>query len=265
MTVLTAPSFTDPWTDVELGTCLGTPLAVGGELTPETLLGAYRRGIFCQPRSDRDIIARNEATYAPDVKAGHIPVLPGPGNPYATLWWSPASRYAIPVREINVSRSLRRQMRESGWTSTVNADFDGVIAGCRTDREPRWITDELVEALRALHNDGWIRTVEIWHGETLVGGLYGCAMGSVFTMDSAFHTMSGAAKTAIADLADRVAPSGAELLDAQVRTEYTVQMGSRALPRDTYLDCLRRGAYEQGEMTMERRPVHFLGLPRQSR
>jgi len=261
MTATALIASTDPWSTAELGTCPGIPVAIGGELTPHTLLGAYRRGIFCQPRSDRASIAENQLTYAPDVDAGYIPVLPGPGNPYAILWWSPSPRYAIPVSEIRIGRTLRKKIRRAGWTTTVNTAFDEVLAHCRADREPHWITDDLVEALHALHTMGWVHSVEVWHREQLVGGLYGCAMDTVFTMDSAFHTMTGAAKTAIADLAGRVALGNVQLLDAQVRTEYTVQMGSCPIPREQYLHHLRSGRPTPGWLAHEPRAADALSDP----
>jgi len=117
----------------------------------------------------------------------------------------------------------------------VDADFEGVLAACRGDREPRWITDDLVVALRDLHAAGWVRSIEVWDGDRLIGGLFGCALAGVFVMDSAFHREPEAAKVAIADLARRAAGGGISLLDTQVRTEYTVRMGAFALSRAEYL------------------------------
>jgi leucyl/phenylalanyl-tRNA--protein transferase len=228
-------SFADPWTDVPLGAGLGVPVAIGGDLTPGALLGAHRRGVFCQPRCDRTEIARDEATYGPDVNAGDILILPGPGNPFATLWWSPTIRYIIPVGRLHVSRSLRKSIRARDWTTTLDADFDGVIAGCRGDREPRWITDELVAALRELKEAGWVHTIEVWDANQLIGGLFGCAVGSVFIMESAFHRTADAAKVAIVDLARRAGPSGITLLDTEVKSDYTLRLGALPMPRKDYL------------------------------
>ncbi|HEY3871337.1 MAG TPA: hypothetical protein VGM10_23455 [Actinocrinis sp.] len=239
MTTLVADrQSTDPWADVELGFGLGAPVAIGGRLTPERLLAGYHRALFCQSRTDAGEIETNRALYGPDVRAGDITVLPGDADPYSLLWWSPEVRYVMRVDEVCLGRTSRRTLRTSTWTTTVDADFDGVIAGCRGDREPCWITDELVAALRVLRNRGWVRTVEVWDGDRLVGGLFGCALDGVFVMDSAFHVEPEAAKAAIADLARRLAPGGTTLMDAQVKTDYTVRMGAHAMPRHEYLDCI---------------------------
>jgi leucyl/phenylalanyl-tRNA--protein transferase len=239
----------DPWTalgvgvgveaetslGVGLGLGLGVPVAIGGEITPGSLLGAYRRGLFCQPRTDPEQIELNRALYEPDVRSGDIPVLPGGGDPYALLWWSPPVRYVIPADGVRLGRTSRRAIRACGWTTSVDTDFDAVITACRGEREPRWITDELITALRTLHAAAWVRTIEVRDGDRLVGGLFGCALDGVFVMDSAFHIEPEAAKVAIADLARRTRAGRITLLDTQVRTEYTVRMGATAQPRDEYL------------------------------
>ncbi len=107
------------------------------------------------------------------MRAGDIPLLSSNGNSYATLWWSPAVRYVIPVGKLHLGHSLRQTIRRNDWVTTLDAEFDGVIAGCRGDRKPRWITDELVEALRALKQAGWVHTAEVWNDDQLIGGLFG--------------------------------------------------------------------------------------------
>jgi leucyl/phenylalanyl-tRNA--protein transferase len=249
--------FADPWAQVRLGDGLGVPVAIGGQLTAGTLLGAHRRAVFCQPRCDQNEIARDEATYAPDVRAGDIPVLPGGGNPHAMLWWSPAVRYVIPVGGVHLSRSLRKTIRSHDWETTLNADFDGVIAGCRGDREPRWITDELVEALRKLQHAGWVHTIEVWDDDRLIGGLFGCAVGSVFIMESAFHAAPDTAKVAIADLAHRARGGEITLLDTEVKSDYTVHLGASPMPREDYIARLETGA-GPGAIECGRRRARYL-------
>lgn len=234
-----APRLADPWSGIELGPAIGVPAAIGGELTPQTLMAAYHRGLLCQPRSDPAEISRNEVAYGPDVRAGHIPVLPGAGNPYALLWWSPHDRYVIPAERIHIGRTLRRAIRDCSWTTTVDADFAGVMAGCRGHREPRWLTDELIAVHEALRSQGKTRTVEVWEGSRLIGGLFGRSLGKVFIMDSAFHVKPHASKVAIADLSRRAAAAGYALLDAQVRTEYTIQLGAVPISSREYLAQLR--------------------------
>lgn len=236
-----SPVLTDPWTGVQLGDGYGVPVAIGGDLTPGAILGAHHRAVFCQARSDQRQITESEATYAPDVSAGDIPVLPstGMGSPYGILWWSPPVRYVIPPASVRLGRSLRRSIRDSDWHTTLNTDFDGVMAGCRGDREPRWMTDDLIEALRVLATAGWVHTIEVWDGSDLIGGLFGCAVGGVFIMESAFHRAPDAAKVAVADLASRVAGGSITLLDTEVKSDYTVRMGAFAMSREDYLARLR--------------------------
>ncbi|MGW5350935.1 leucyl/phenylalanyl-tRNA--protein transferase [Streptomyces sp. NPDC004031] len=226
------------WDHVTLGDGIGVPVAIGGDLTPDLLLAAHLRGVFCLPRCEPADIAHNAATYGPDVQAGDIPLLPSASDPYARLWWSPTTRYVLPVGEVHLGRTLRRAIRASGWTTTVDRDLDAVLDACRAARSPQWITPELTDCLRALHRAGWVRSVEVWNGSRLVGGLFGLAVGQVFVMSSAFHTEPDAAKAAIADLARRSAEGGIRLLDAQVRTDYTVRLGARGIPRREYLDWL---------------------------
>ena len=251
-----ASKASDPWSDIELGPAIGVPAAIGGELTPRTLMAAYHRGLLCQPRSDPAEISRNEVAYGPDVRAGHIPVLPGPGNPYALLWWSPHDRYVIPAGRLHIGRTLRRAIRDCGWTTTVDADFAGVMAGCRGHREPRWLTDELIAVHDELRDQGTTRTVEVWEGSRLIGGLFGRSLGKVFIMDSAFHAKPHASKVAIADLGARAAQAGYALLDAQVKTEYTVQLGAIPVPSHEYLAQL--GQADPGVIDTRARAAYSL-------
>lgn len=213
-------------------------MAIGGEVTPATILWAYRRGLFCQPRSVPAEIAEHESLYNVDVRAGDVPVLPGDGNPYAVTWWSPRIRYCIPVTGIKINRSLRGTLRRCGWTTTADQAFDHVIMACRVDRSPAWLTDDLVSAMRTLHADGWAHSVEVWEAGDLVGGLFGCAIGKAFVLDSGFHRRPDAVKAAVIDLASRCASAGLEILDMQVRSEYTIRLGAASMRREEYLSYL---------------------------
>ena len=119
------------------------------------------------------------------------------------------------------------------------------------------MTGELIHALRVLAAAGWVHTVEVCDGSQLIGGLFGCAVGSVFIMESAFHRKPDAAKVAIADLASRVAGGGGTLLDTEVKSDYTVRMGAFPMPREEYLAHLRarRGP---GTVRSGRRSAHDL-------
>jgi leucyl/phenylalanyl-tRNA---protein transferase len=249
----------DPWTNVQLGDGFGVPVAIGGDLTPSAILGAHRRAVFCQARSDQAQISESEATYAPDVHAGDIPVLRGDSvrSPYGILWWSPADRYVIRVGDVHLGRTVRKSIRSNDWHTTVDRDFEGVMNGCRGDREPRWMTDELIEALRVLATANWVHTIEVWDGSELIGGLFGCAVGGVFIMESAFHRRPDAAKVAVADLAARAADGSITLLDTEVKSDYTVRMGALAMPREEYLTHLFP-ADQPGSIRSERRCAQYL-------
>jgi leucyl/phenylalanyl-tRNA--protein transferase len=233
----------DPWRAVTLGAGLGVPVAIGGEITPAAILWAYRRGLFCQPRSVPAEIAEYESLYGVDVRAGDVPVLSGDGNPYAVTWWSPRIRYYIPVAGIKINRSLRATLRRCGWTATADLAFDRVITACRNDRSPTWLTDELVSAMCTLHADGWAHSVEVWEADDLVGGLFGCAIGKAFVLDSGFHCRPDAVKAAVIDLASRCAAAGLEILDTQVRSEYTIRLGATSMRREEYLSYVAGGSH----------------------
>jgi leucyl/phenylalanyl-tRNA--protein transferase len=253
----------DPWADFDPGDGIGVPAAIGGDVTPEFFVAAVRRGLICSPRSEPQEVRRNELTYGPDVRAGDIPVLPGNADPYSILWWSPNPRYIIHRDKVRIDRSLRRTLYRSGWTTTLDADLDGVLAGCRAHRQPRWITDQLIEVLRTLAPSGRVRSIEVWEGDQLAGGLFGYPVGNAFVMNSAFHARPDAAKAAIADLAYRVRSSGIRILDAQARSDYTVRMGAVGISRDEYL---REIDVERQPLSLEngRLPVRRLLCPESS-
>ncbi|MEU5161180.1 leucyl/phenylalanyl-tRNA--protein transferase [Streptomyces sp. NPDC020875] len=254
MTTLTsgAPPMTPDWERIALGHGLGIPAAIGGDLTPESVLNAHLRGVFCLPRSAPEDIADNEATYSPDVQAGDIPLLASTTNPYSTLWWSPPTRYVLPTSEVTLGRTVRRTIRAHHWTTSVNEDFEGVLEACRGSRKPRWITPALTDSLHVLHDQGWIHSIEVWEDNHLIGGLFGFALHKVFVMSSAFHTRPDAAKIAIADLARRTTAGSIRLLDAQVKTDYTLRLGARGIPRDEYQQWLTPAQPEPGRLTTGR-------------
>jgi leucyl/phenylalanyl-tRNA--protein transferase len=237
----------------------GVPVAIGGQITAESLLSACYRGVFCAPSDNPERISLNERSYKPDVQAGDILLLPG-AAPYATVWWQPKERYVIPVSQIHLHRSVKSTIRRSSLVTTTDADFDGVISCCADQRTPRWITDEFINAIRILHRQRWIRTVEVWDDDRLVGGLFGFALEGTFIMASAFHRASNAAKIAIADLARRVEGGAITLLDTEIRSEYTVRMGARAMSRADYLE--KAGAREvRGYVAYGSRSAAYLLAP----
>jgi len=187
-------------------------VAVGGDLRPERLLLAYRRGIF--PWFDE-------------------------GDP--VLWWSPDPRAIFELDGLHLSRRLRRTIRSAKFKITVDQDFARVIRGC-ADRpeEGTWITDEMIQAYETLHVGGHAHSIEVWHGDVLAGGVYGVAIGGFFAGESMFTRVRDASKVALGFLVDRLRQRGFELFDVQFLTEHTARLGAVELPREVYLRRLRR-------------------------
>jgi leucyl/phenylalanyl-tRNA---protein transferase len=191
------------------------PLAVGGDLDPDTLLDAYRHGIFPWPYGDAST---------------------------PMLWWSPDPRAVFLRDGVHVSRSLARTLRSGRFSTSVDRAFDAVVAGC-ADRpgEGIWITSSMAAAYGKLHRLGHAHSVEVWDRQGgLVGGIYGVAVGAAFSGESMFHRVTGASKVALVTLADRLWARGFVFLDAQLPTPHLVSMGAAVMPRSAYLDALDR-------------------------
>ena len=187
-------------------------VAVGADLDPSTVLAAYRQGLFSM----------------------HLA-----SGPLA--WWSPDPRGVLPLESLRISRSLRSSCRR--YTCTLDADFAGVMTGCREGRtDGAWITDEFIATYTRLHELGWAHSVEVWDDTDLVGGLYGIEVGGLFAGESMFHRARDASKVALVDLVTRLAaapgPSTERLLDVQWRTDHLGSLGAREIPRRDYLDRL---------------------------
>ncbi len=206
----------------------GGVVGIGADLEPETLVHAYRQGIFPWPH---------------------------PGTPLP--WFSPDPRGVLLLDELRISRSLRQRLRRCGWQTTVDAAFDQVIAACaeREDDEGTWITARMRGAYRRLHRLGWAHSLEVWDGAALVGGLYGLVLGGVFTGESMFHRASDASKVALVDLVARFGEAGGRLIDVQLVTPHLASLGARELPRRDYLALLRQVRDDPVRLAEERRPV----------
>jgi leucyl/phenylalanyl-tRNA--protein transferase len=183
-------------------------VAVGGDLEPGTLLQAYRRGMF--------------PMHLPD---GHLG------------WWCPVERAIIPLDGMKVSRSLRQSTRR--FQISVDENFAAVIRGCaEVDRPNGWITEEFVDAYTELHRLGWAHSVEVWDEDwSLVGGLYGVAIGGLFAGESMFHIARDASKVALVHLIV-VMNQGGSLLDVQWQTPHLESLGAVVIGRDEYLGRL---------------------------
>ena len=188
-------------------------LAVGGDLSPERLLAAYRRGIFPWFNADQPI-----------------------------LWWSPDPRAVLLPGELHVSRSLRRRLRRDHYQVSIDQCFSRVIDACaeRGQDEDTWITPEMRLAYCQLHALGFAHSVETWQGEELVGGLYGVNVGRVFFGESMFSRQSDASKVALVALVALGRPMGLELIDCQLASAHLASLGARLLARERFQELLDR-------------------------
>lgn len=205
-----------PWLDPEddfppLARALRRPnglLAAGGDLSPERLLRAYRRGIF-----------------------------PWYGEGEPILWWSPDPRMVLFPAELKVGRSLRKVLRKGAFRLTADTAFEAVIEGCsapRLDQPGTWITPDMKQAYVRLHALGVAHSVESWREGELVGGLYGVALGHAFFGESMFSRASDASKVALVGLVRQLQAWEFELIDCQMRTELLASFGAREIPRSEF-------------------------------
>jgi leucyl/phenylalanyl-tRNA---protein transferase len=206
-------------------------VGVGADLTPSTLVDAYRRGLFPWPH---------------------------PGVPLP--WFSPDPRGVLPLDGVHVSRSLRQRLRSCGWTTTVDRDFEAVLAGCahRPDADGTWINDHMQLAYTRLHQLGWAHSLEVWQGRRLVGGIYGVQIGGAFTGESMFHRATDGSKVALVDLAQRLREAGGRLFDVQLTTDHLRSLGALDVPRSRFLAALDAAVELDVRLPIDERPVSRL-------
>ncbi len=185
-------------------------LAIGGDLSVERLLLAYRSGIF------------------PWYDVGLPP-----------MWWSPDPRAVFDPDGVHVSRSLARVLRRGAFELTWNSDFRAVMSACREARaDGTWILPEMIEAYVRLHEAGHAHSLEVRCGEELVGGVYGVQVGGLFAAESMFHRRTDMSKVALVALVRSLFAAGIELLDVQMPTAHLRSLGCRVVPRRDYLAML---------------------------
>jgi len=189
-------------------------LAMGGDLSPQRLIAAYRQGIF--PWYDE-------------------------GQP--VLWWSPDQRMVFLSDAIHLSRRFRRSLRASTWTVRMDGAFSEVIGLCaeipREKEQGTWITADMRAAYITLHQQGIAHSVEVLSPcGRLVGGLYGVHVGRMFFAESMFSVDSGGSKVALAALGRHLADWGWPLIDAQIENPHLQRMGAILWPRAHFLDAL---------------------------
>ncbi|WP_322753166.1 leucyl/phenylalanyl-tRNA--protein transferase [Frankia sp. Cas3] len=234
------------------------PVAVGGVLTPATLVGAYRRGLFPfpVPVDDPIEVADTHRRLATAVADGRVFNLSGDGPPDLDFpWWCPDPRGVLPVGAVHVSDSLFRRMRACAWTTTLDEAFAEVVRGCSRGGRPTWITPELADAYRDLHRLGWAHSVEVWQGEDLIGGMFGVLVGAAFMAESMFHVQTDASKVALVDFDVRFVQAGGRLIDAQFVSAHAGSMGAVEIPRERFLAVLRDVRDTDVWLVRDRMPV----------
>ena len=215
-------------------------VAMGGDLTSETILSAYAQGLF--PWFNED-------------------------DPIA--WWCPEPRCIIVPTGYKPSKSLRKQAKNSRWQLTLNQDFAEVIRACSLPRcdglsegAHTWIHDEMIDAYTELHRYGFAHSIEVWdedgpkHGQ-LIGGLYGLKIGSIYFGESMFHTASNASKLAFWGLMRLCEQSNVELVDCQLPNEHLMSLGATTLARPEFLTQLETliGSHSVRWQTNSHRPL----------
>lgn len=192
---------------------MGGLLAVGGGLLPDRLLDAYRLGIF---------------------PWGTVDGLP--------LWYSPDPRMVLFPAEFRLTRSLRKTLRAGRFTVRFDTDFAGVMQACattpRAGQDGTWITPEMKDAYCRLHELGWAHSVESYEGDTLVGGLYGMAIGRMFYGESMFSHRTDASKVAFAHLVRYLEATQFGMIDCQMYTDHLASLGGREIPRADFIERL---------------------------
>ncbi|MDO6595525.1 leucyl/phenylalanyl-tRNA--protein transferase [Oceanihabitans sp. 2_MG-2023] len=187
-------------------------LAIGGDLSPERLLLAYKKGVFPWFNENDPI-----------------------------LWWSPDPRFVLFPGKLKVSKSMKQVLRKADFTVTINEDFLGVIKACaiakREGQSGTWITDTMVQAYLKLHQLGYAKSVEVWQKDILVAGLYGLDLNNgVFCGESMFTKVSNASKVAFISF---IQNTNYKLIDCQVYTKHLESLGAEEITRDAFLKFLK--------------------------
>ncbi len=188
-------------------------VAIGGDLSPERLLLAYKNGIFPWFNDDDPII-----------------------------WWSPDPRFILELDDLHISKSMRRVLNSNQFTITVDTAFRDIVCFCadieRPDQDGTWITNDMMNAYCKLHELGYAHSVEVWLNNELVGGIYGVSLGKTFFGESMFHTKPNASKFAFIKLVELLKKNNFHFLDAQIHTEHVESLGGKNISRKKFITKL---------------------------
>ena len=194
--------------DVELADEDGL-LALGGDLSVQRLLLAYRSGIF--PWGEEEGIIS---------------------------WWSPDPRFVLFPADLKISKTVRSLRNKNAFTVTYNQDFNAVILHCQQIERPgqdgTWISEPFVQAYCKLHELGYAHSVEVWDSKDLVGGLYGLRLGNCFFGESMFSRVSNASRFGFTAMVEKLQQDGVVLIDCQVYTPYLESMGANMISREKF-------------------------------
>jgi leucyl/phenylalanyl-tRNA--protein transferase len=189
-------------------------LALGGDLSTERLIHAYKNGIF-----------------------------PWYSEKEPIVWYCPNPRMVLFFERLKISKSLRKIIRDQEFRVTFNQNFEEVISNCKSiqrgDNLGTWITNEMEEAYLKLHKEGKAKSVEVWQDKQLVGGLYGIDLGNVFCGESMFSKVSNASKVAFVYLVEKLKSEDYKLLDCQVYNGHLASLGAEEIPRGQFLNFLK--------------------------
>lgn len=191
-------------------------LAIGGDLSSERLIKAYKNGIFPWYNENEPL-----------------------------LWWSPDPRMVLFPQEIKISKSMRSILNKNKFNVTINKSFEKVIKHCsnikRINQDDTWITNDMIDAYMALNKKGYAISVEVWKEEELVGGLYGIDLKDkkVFCGESMFSLVSNASKTALIVLANKLKEKNYKIIDCQMHTNHLASMGAKEISREAFLKILK--------------------------
>lgn len=189
-------------------------LALGGDLSVDRLLIAYKNGIF--PWFDGDI----------------------------PLWWCPNPRFVLNPNELIVSNSMQQLLKKKQFQFTTNKAFQDVIHHCKTvkrkDQDGTWITPEVETAYIELHQLGFAHSAEVWQDKKLVGGLYGIKMGKVFFGESMFSHVSNASKYAFISYVSQLKEEGIAIIDCQIYTAHLESLGAKMIDRTEFINTIKQ-------------------------
>lgn len=187
-------------------------LAVGGDLSAERIHFAYQLGLFPWFNPGEEI-----------------------------LWWCPDPRFVLFPRDLKISKSMRKILRDGVFTFTENKCFREVMTECqnayRKDQDGTWISDELISSFVEMHEKGIAKSIEVWQNEELVGGFYGIRMGKVFCGESMFAKVSNASKAGFIQFIQK---ENLEMMDCQIHSDHLESLGATMISKKDYLTILKR-------------------------